>query len=216
MTCDHLLTRIHPLIEMVQRKKVEPFYNPWCSIYYADYPWCEHYINFNNTNHVLPSGMFLFTLSPLDMYDDEQRCDLMENTLTNIENNYFKPGMIIFKLNNQYISRINMKISKTIYLDKTRKHFLCVEYIHPSMESHLYLDIDPGYYMKGNEILSYLFVERLLKYQSLSYVFDGRYKLNIIDCMMRTVEINSDKYILLDKDDYAVMDVKNPESVAKK
>ena len=110
-------------------------------------------------------------------------------------------------MKHQYISRIKNNKDIKISLEKTRKHLLCIEYIHPGMKQSVYLDIHPGYYVEGNEIFSELFVERCLTYQNTPYIFDSNYKLKIMDSMMRTIEMSSNEYMLFEKDNYKIMDV---------
>jgi hypothetical protein len=99
---------------------------------------------------------------------------------------------------------MNKKKIEKISLEKTRKYLLCVEYIHPKMSQSIYLDIHPGYYVEGNEIFSELFVERCLRYQKSAYIFDSDYKLKIMDNMMRTVEMHSNEYMIVDKNNYII------------
>ena len=138
------------------------------------------------------------------MDNEEQKCDLIQSMIKIIWNMGIITDkcLIIVKMKHQYISRI--KNDGKISLEKTRKHLLCVEYIHPKMAQSIYLDIHPGYYLYGNEIFSELFVERCLQYQKSDYVFDSDYKLKIMDSMMRTVEMNCNEYMVIDKNDYKI------------
>jgi hypothetical protein len=133
----------------------------------------------------------LFCLNPLELKSDEQRCVLIQNMIHSIRDMWMSPEscLITVKMKHQYISRITNDINTPpVSLRKTPKHLLSVEYTHPEMKNSLYLDIPPGYYTEGNELFSYLFVERCLKYQKLPYIFDSNYKLKIINCMLRMFE----------------------------
>jgi hypothetical protein len=204
--CNSVFTWTHPIIERLYLKKIEPFYEPWCSIFYtySNGTQYEHYINLNDTEHYLPNNHALFCLNPYEMNNDEQKCDLIQSMIKIIWNMGIITDtcLIIVKMKHQYISRI--KYDSKISLEKTRKHLLCVEYIHPKMAQSIYLDIHPGYYLYGNEIFSKLFVERCLQYQKSGYVFDSDYKLKIMDSMMRTVEMNCNEYMVIDKNDYKI------------
>ena len=209
--CNIFLTWFHPVVEIVLYKKVEPFYDPWCSIVYNNDKWYEHYINLNENIHRIPLKPFrqegaLFCMNPVDLVEDTKKCDTIYNIIKNILVifSHEKMCLIILKIQNRYVCRNNMKNDTEISLEKTRNHILCVEYTHPKMEKSIYLDIDPGYYLLRNEIFSELFVERCLKYQKKPYVFDSSYKLKIMDCMMRTVEMSRNQYMILEKNDYKI------------
>jgi hypothetical protein len=178
-------------------------------------------MNLNNSEHYLPvlsrssltSGSTimginypLFCLNPLEMNTDIQLCYLLQTTTKYILNkwSYFnQPCLVIFKIKHQYISKINSNDPK-FSLEKTKKHILCVEYTHPEMTNTIYLDIDPGFFTEYNEIFSSYFVERCLEYQKTDYIFDKNYKLKIMDCMMNMIEIGSDEYMFLEKNEYSI------------
>lgn len=215
--CNYVFEWTHPVLEWAHFQKIEPFYDPWCSLFKGN----EYYINLNKTEYWLPffksdpatnekyrcKKHRLFCLNPLELKSDEQMCVLIQDMIHTIRDMWASPEscLITVKIKHQYISRItNDKNTPPVSLGKTRKHLLCVEYTHPEMKNSLYLDIQPGYYTEGNEVFSDLFVERCLKYQKLPYVFDSNYKLKIMDCMMRTVELRNNEYIILDKNDYKI------------
>ena len=226
--CNTVITWTYPMLEWLYLKKLEPFYEPWCSMSYhsnnklrthpnstrVETPRgsggvCEHYINLNKTIHNIyfSDKHILFCLNPSELNDDENKCDLIQTMMDNIRTMWSssEPLLMIVKMKHQYISRVNIDKNTKISLEKTRKHLLCVEYIHPKMSQSIYLDIHPGYYVEGNEIFSELFVKRCLQYQKSAYVFDSDYKLKIMDSMMRTVEMYSNEYMIVDKNNYIIM-----------
>ena len=242
--CNTVFTWTHPIIEWVYFKKLEPFYDPWCTILYhsngklqsqpnstrgetiralkvlkvevlrtsdprGSGGVCEHYINLNKTIHNIyfSDKHILFCLNPSELNDDENKCDLIQTMMDNIRTMWSssEPLLMIVKMKHQYISRVNIDKNTKISLEKTRKHLLCVEYIHPKMSQSIYLDIHPGYYVEGNEIFSELFVKRCLLYQKSAYVFDSDYTLKIMDSMMRTVEMHCNEYMIVDKNNYKIM-----------
>lgn len=217
-----IFSGIHPFIQFVAFRKLEPYYDPWCSICFKlNNVWSETYLNLNNNEHYLPSlqpvtenmkhiNYPLFCLNPFEMKTDIQMCYLLQTTTKYIFNkwSYFNyPCLVMFKIKHQYISKINNKHDPKFSLEKTRKHVLCVEYTHPNMKNSIYLDINPGLFTEYNEILSNLFVERCLKYQTLPYVFDKDYKLKIMDCMMNNIEMSNDEYMTLGKNDYSIQKI---------
>jgi hypothetical protein len=48
--CNYVLGWTHPVLEWVYFQKLEPFYDPWCSLFKEN----EYYINLNETEHSLP------------------------------------------------------------------------------------------------------------------------------------------------------------------
>jgi hypothetical protein len=219
---------IHTFVQMIYFIRMEPYYDPWCSICYRKIEpyfklndiWTESYLNLNNNEHHLPClypvsknlkhiNYTLFCLNPFEIKTDLQLCYLLQTITKCILNNlscFNYKCLVIFKIKHQYITKISNDDPK-FSLEKTRKHILCVEYTHPKMINSIYLDIDPGFFTEYNEILSNLFVERCLKYQTLPYVFDSTYKLKIMDCMLNNIEISNDEYMMLGKNDYSIQKI---------
>ena len=63
----------------------------------------------------------------------------------------------------------------------------------------------------GNELFSVGFVQRLLQYQSLPYIFDESYTLKLMDDCMSTIELNASQYIHLSIRKFAVKDLSKEE-----
>ena len=99
---------------------------------------------------------------------------------------------------------VNEEYNDNITLNKIKKPFLCVEYSHPKMDKKIYLDIDIGFFVENNELLSPMFVHRCLDYQKEFYIFDLDYKIHILDNMMKTFCIDRTSYILLTKNGYEI------------
>jgi len=212
--CNNIFIWTHPIKEWFFLKKMEPFYEPWCSLsYHNNNKIHEQYINLHKPHHHLSffGNHIWFWLYPVDTDNNEHVHEWIQTIIRDVRSIWTSPDpiLMIIKRNHQYISRVlnYEKISDkntNISLEKTRKHLLCVEYIHPKMAQSIYLDIHPGYYVEGNEIFSKLFVERCLRYQNSAYVFDSDYTLKIMDSMMRTVEMNSNEYMIVDKNNYII------------
>jgi len=118
--------------------------------------------------------------------------------------------------------------------DQSKTHFLSVEYTNPKMNKSINIDIDKKYFIEGNQLFSPTFVLRCLEYQKgilnnnsifninnlkeyfifnylfklfkieEPYYFDMNYKLNIMDNNIHFFEINSNEYIVVEKDGYKV------------
>jgi len=209
---------IYSLAQVFITKKLEPFYDPWCSLsYISNGVFNEHYMNLNDNIHYLRcfNPHAVFCLNPLETADFERSYILstIQSSMFNMWSEKEKtltlnnPCLITFRVKHRYVCRNSFSPENKISLEKTRKHFLCVEYTHPEMKNPIYLDIDPGYLLENNEILSELFVARCLKYQSSPFVFDKNYVIKIMDCMMNMVEMRSHQYMILTKDNYTILSV---------
>ena len=157
---------------------------------------------------------------PIIVFEKDKICDLLITY-----NNLYKTGnfqntakvggklqiyecLILLKYYNKCISRIcNNKIDKSnLNLAPSSVRFLSLVYSHPKMKDTIHLKIDNMYYLIDNEILSPIFILRLLKYQRLSYEFDKDYKLEVMDDNVNIINLTSDKYIYLKEDKYQVLD----------
>ena len=69
------------------------------------------------------------------------------------------------------------------------------------------LVIPEGMWIVGNELFSPAFILRLLQQQSSYYVFDMKYKLNIMDHEIQTITLSSETSIFLDKYSYEVRSI---------
>jgi len=216
------------IYQFITRSKMEPFYNPWCSVSCLkedvtreqinssiEQLWQESYINFNSNEIFIYDKKTSFCLNPIKCVNKvitESSKDIaycMNGILDAVFDIWDStdPCLVIFKLQNKYVSRTNniKKIENDSNLfEKTTKYVLCAEYTHPEMENPIYLDIDSGYYLENNILFSQLFVYRCLKYQSLPYIFDTNYKLKLFDFMMRNIEMTSKEYMVLGKNDYKI------------
>ena len=63
------------------------------------------------------------------------------------------------------------------------------------------------YYLVDNEILSSLFILRLLNHQQLTFEFDKEYKLEVMDDNVNIINLMNDNYILLKEDKYEVINI---------
>ena len=85
--------------------------------------------------------------------------------------------------------------------EPSKERFITVQYIHPHMALPLTLEIPPGMYQKGNQLLDSTFVYWCLKYQYQvsEYVFDENYKVELIDNDMNMLSLRSNQYIDLEE-----------------
>jgi hypothetical protein len=92
-------------------------------------------------------------------------------------------GLVTMKIGDNYFVRSHLDDSSTDLLESKpfTNRFLSIEYTHPEMAKSIVMDLHKGYWLTGNHILSNVFVKRWLEYQPLSYQFDQRYNIKILD-----------------------------------
>ena len=112
-------------------------------------------------------------------------------------------GLFIRKVNSGlYLVKHGLDSEETDSVNESSKErFITVQYIHPHMALPLTLEIPPGMYQKGNQLLDSSFVYWCLKYQyqSSEYVFDENYKVELIDNDMNMISLRSNQYIDLEE-----------------
>ena len=115
--------------------------------------------------------------------------------------------LMLMKSDGYYLSRIVGDKQEDLYVVSwlpSSVRFLSVEYRHPAMDGSISLNIDKGYYLEGNHLLSSAFVRRCLEYQCSpkSYYFDMNYTLRVMDNEIKMIELKSSQYVVLEKDLY--------------
>jgi hypothetical protein len=124
-----------------------------------------------------------------------------QNTTINLNGEY----LLMMRVNDgAIISRIydETKDDYEIVLEKSRKHFLSVEYTHPDMPNRIVLDLDPSLYLVGNEVFTAGFVQRCLEYQTEYYIFDDNYVLDIMDSKIKMLTLKKGEHIIIGKTEY--------------
>jgi hypothetical protein len=213
--------------------KIEPYYTSWICVCSTSetYALNEEYNPYKSTfqNIDYDSNVFLESTLFDDPIDDlmnneeyeikkfNSKNEWYENTfngefdkcMTDINNFEYEEALVLVKHpeNNAIISNVicynNVK-KPLVFHPPSNVKFLSVKYSHPNMKESIFLELDADYFIVGNEILSNVFILRMLKYQTQSYVFDDNYKLEIIDNNINIKTLNYDNYILLEEKDYKV------------
>jgi len=126
--------------------------------------------------------------------DTKQDVDLFEA----IPNNDNVPGSVFINKINSSVYLVNNDLPLE-EVEPVKERFITVQYVHPHMGLPLTLEIPPGMYQKGNQILNSTFVYWCLKYQYQrnEYVFDENYKLEIIDGELNMFKMGSTQMIVL-------------------
>ena len=195
-------------------------------VYSVSENYIEDYVNLNNNSELISfpllNSVFQFpTLNTNDIQSDIEKnitelftcvcrtIHLKKYEFYDINNDF----LILFKIADKYISRIGIynrfykDIDDHISLNTVFTPILCVEYSHPQMEERIFLNIDKGFFIENNEILSPMFVERCLSYQSHPYEFDLNYKLHITDKMLKQVTMDRTSYMLIVKNGYEIKSI---------
>jgi hypothetical protein len=139
-----------------------------------------------------------------------------------------KSAFSILKLKNEYFINIHktfyshyfMPLKNSLLKDESTYEctftFLSIVYKKGDQDSKddqeytpISIDLDRGYYMKGNIILTPAFILRELSYRNISKdLFDPlNYTLEIMDQNLNIFTVQSDQYILLDIDEYKVVNL---------
>ena len=83
--------------------------------------------------------------------------------------------------------------------------FLDIQYHHPEMKDSLILEIPKEWCCVGNELFSCAFILRMLYYQTLPFVFDLRYTLDVMDNELNMFSLNSHQSIVLKETSYEIV-----------
>lgn len=86
--------------------------------------------------------------------------------------------------------------------------FLSIEYTSPMMKESIILQLPQNIYMVGTQILSAVFIARLLEYTiGENDYFDMDYRLNILDNNIQYISLLSNQYIELYENEYKIKDI---------
>ena len=86
--------------------------------------------------------------------------------------------------------------------------FLSIEYTSPMMKESIILQLPQNIYMVGTQILSAVFIARLLEYTiGENDYFDMDYRLNILDNNIQYISLLSNQYIELYDNEYKIKDI---------
>jgi hypothetical protein len=122
--------------------------------------------------------------------------------------NKVQEGFLIMKLYDTYICRsafhnTSLSMDTSLPIEPCKNHFINVEYTHPQLTHTISIDLT-GMYLVNNIVLSPLFLHYVLSLQSLPYIIDNEYSINIMDQDINMFVLTYDKYIIFDNDKYYV------------
>jgi len=115
-----------------------------------------------------------------------------------LENIYYlvEPHQIVCRTWNTHKTYPQDKTT-SFELEKSSVYFLYVEYFHPEMKYTIELTIPKKIYFVHNELFSSCFILRLLEKQNQKYIFDTKYRINIMDQTYQIYELFCYEYICL-------------------
>ena len=172
--------------------KSEPFSPLWISVFSLSpnlnnnevYTYVE-----NTVNEVLLKKL----KSIMEENTDEN--SIVENLFT-----FKTPAYILCNVTNKF-----QKDDSKYIVEKSDVKFLSIEYFIDGMNESINIVLNKDIYQTGNEILSKSFLFRYLQYQTRYYVFANNYTLKIIDDKVKEFTLNSNQFILLDKNEYKIV-----------
>jgi hypothetical protein len=120
--------------------------------------------------------------------------------------------LLTYKKDDKYIHRI-CNLGKNLLVKEMSKFmteisdikFLIIEY-NTKDSNPIALELNKGDYLINNEILSCVFVKRMLEYQVAYHKFDKNYVLSLMDNNLKTVDLKYGQYIVMHKTYYTIMD----------
>jgi len=132
--------------------------------------------------------------------------DTEENTPMTVCTSSIDTIDALYLLQNQHIcvcrrNAVNLSFVKP---EKSNVRFLYIEFVHNG--NTVTLDIPEEMMQVGNELFTPAFLYRLLDHSSskFHFLFDLDYRLILVDEYLNTSNIDSSKYILLEKNSYCI------------
>lgn len=193
----------------IENYKVEPFQQNWVSTHILIKN--NHLFKGNSFIHIENYQMMSSDLSPDCSYNEKTEAGFMYfyNILQSliVSLMHVVDAIVVMKDGDRYIVRSILNKHEKFYHKSSKQVFLSISYKHPDMKEDIAIEFPETMYEIGNVVFTPMFIKRYLEYQSLSYVFDDRYTLNIIDNDMNMLKLNSYQYGLLTEDGWCVLDM---------
>ena len=193
----------------MENYKVEPFQQNWVSSHILIKN--NHLFKGNSFIHIENYQMMSNDLSPDCSYNEKIEHGFMYfyNILLSLITNllHVVDAIVVMKDGDRYIVRSILNKHEKFYHKSSKHIFLSIAYKHPDMKESIAIEFPETMYEIGNVVFTPMFIKRYLEYQSLSYVFDDRYTLDIIDNDMNMLTLKSSQYGLLTEDGWSVLDM---------
>ena len=193
----------------IENYKVEPFQPNWVSTHILIKN--NNLFKGNSFIHIENYQMMSNDLSPDCSYNDKIESGFMYfyNILQSliVSLMHVVDAIVVMKDGDRYIVRSILNKHEKFYHKSSKPVFLSIAYKHPELKEPIAIEFPEAMYEIGNVIFTPMFVKRYLEYQSLSYVFDDRYTLDIIDNDMNMLTLTSSQYGVLTEDGWSVLDI---------
>jgi hypothetical protein len=188
LTVDTLYKVLAEVYKKVNGVKSEPFSPLWISVFTL-----RHNLNNDEEYSVVENSVNEVLLKKFKAVMEEN---------TNVDTLYtFKtPAYILCNVTNKF-----EKEDAKYFVEKSDVKFLSIEYMNPDMNEPIRFTLNKDLFQIGNEILSNAFVLRYLQYQTQYYVYAYDYTITIIDDKVNQFTLNSNQYVLLEKNDYKII-----------
>jgi len=185
----------------ILNSRIEPLNSNWISIASLNLSYYDRNVYYYNDTY-----FFLLPENENDVFNQLKQWHDITKNIVFIEANIVE-CLIIMNVDNKYIYKIcnknNYELTNNHNFEISRVRFLTLEYI--TKNKIITLELDKNIYYVGNDILSSVFIKRLLEYQVNSYSFDMDYTLKIIDNNIDTFVLKNNEYILLEANGYSII-----------
>lgn len=156
-------------------------------------------------------GIFVVVDTESEMYSEVSDMDTEPETETETESEYETDTdtesevVLVFDID---LENNDIKLDDIKFIPSSVR-FLSIEYTNSLSKTPIYLQLPEHIYIVGSQILSAVFIVRLLEYTiGESYTFDMDYQLNIMDKNIHVFSLLSHQYIELYENEYKIMDLK--------
>ena len=193
----------------IENYKVEPFQPNWVSTHILIKN--NNLFKGNSFIHIENYQMMSSDLSPDCSYNEKIEhgfmyfYSILQSLIVNLM--HVVDAIVVMKDGDRYIVRSILNKHEKFYHKSSKHVFLSIAYKHPDMKEHIAVEFPETMYEIGNVVFTPMFIKRYLEYQSLSYVFDDRYTLDIIDNDMNMLTLNSSQYGLLTEDGWSIFNM---------
>ena len=206
---DHLVYYSTYFIGLIEGYKVEPIQSNWVSTHILIRN--NHLFKGNKYIHIENYQMVTTDLNPDCSYNSKIENGVMYfyNILQSLIASlmHVVDAIVVMKDGNRYIIRSILNKQTEFQHKASKSVFLSISYKHPDMEKPIAIEIPESMYQVGNVVFTPMFVKRYLEYQSLSYVFDEKYTLDIIDNDMNMLTMNSKQFGILTEEGWNIVDI---------
>ena len=147
-----------------------------------------------------------------ELFHDSSIDDMYDSLLKKHSNHYSSDRLFMAKNGEiwnvrTYAHAYTHPLSTTV----SEAKFFNIEYIHPGISENIEITIPKSQYIASNDLLSKTYIFNYLRKQSQPYIFDDKYKLQIMDENLNIFEIDSQQYIQLLEGGYTVCNLQTPQ-----